>query len=122
MRAPSSLIVGLFLCLAGCDDHYRVRTVTGGDAQAGKRLIDQYQCGACHAIPGIPAATGRAGPPLADFGKRSYIAGSIPNTQQTLTRWLIDPPAMKPGTLMPALGLSEDDARNMAAYLYQPDE
>jgi len=60
--------------------------------------------------------------PLADFGKRSYIAGRIPNNQQALTRWLIDPPAMKPGTLMPALGLSEDDARNIAAYLYQPDD
>jgi cytochrome c len=108
--------------LAGCGDSYRFRSVPGGDASVGKRLIDQYQCGACHTIPGIPAAKGRVGPPLAAFGKRSYIAGRHPNDAQALMRWLMDPPAMKPGTLMPDLGLSEDDARHVAAYLYSKHE
>ena len=93
----------------------------GGDARIGKRLIDQYQCGACHAIPGIPAAKGRIGPPLGGFGKRSYIAGGIPNQPDALTRWLMDPPAMRPGTLMPDLGITASDARHIGAYLYGAD-
>jgi len=92
--------------------------VSGGDAKLGKRLMAQYQCGACHAIPGVEAAAGRAGPPLEGFGRRSYIAGRIPNLPDPLAQWLVDPPAMKPGTLMPNVGVSPADARHMAAYLY----
>lgn len=104
--------------LSACDDESQPRQVAGGDAALGKRLIEQYQCGACHAIPGVAGANSKAGPPLLAFGKRSYIAGRIPNLQAPLTQWLVDPPAMKPGTMMPNLGLSEADARHMAAYLY----
>ena len=91
--------------------------VAGGDAKLGKQLMAQYQCGACHAIPGVAAAAGSAGPPLDGFGRRSYIAGRIPNLPQPLAQWLVDPPAMKPGTLMPNVGVSPADARHMAAYL-----
>lgn len=116
MRA---FILGILsLMLAGCSDHYRPRVMPGGDAALGKRLIDRYQCGACHVIPGIPAARGRVGPPLAKFGRRAYIAGSTPNQPDALIRWLIDPPAMKPGTLMPDLGITEQEARHIGAYLY----
>ena len=105
--------------LSGCGkDDPPPPSVTGGDAVVGKRLIDQYQCGSCHAIPDVAAAAGTAGPPLLGFGKRSYIAGRIPNQAPALVQWLIDPPAMKPGTMMPNLGVSEADARHMAAYLY----
>lgn len=104
--------------LAGCGEQEALRTVAGGNAQLGKRLIEQYQCGACHAIPGVAAAVSHAGPSLDGFARRSYIAGRIPNMADPLTRWLIDPPTMKPGTMMPNLGLSESEARHMAAYLY----
>ena len=57
MRAP--LFVVLVLMLTGCADDYRPRTMPGGDLAIGKQLIDRHQCGACHAIPGIPAADGR---------------------------------------------------------------
>ena len=112
------MVVAVFAMLAACAEAPRPYSVPGGDAEQGKRLISQYQCGACHAIPGVSEAAGGAGPALQGFGRRSYIAGRIPNLPDPLTRWLVDPPAMKPGTLMPDMGISETDARHMAAYLY----
>jgi cytochrome c1 len=119
---PLPIVVAAVLCaaLAGCDKRAEPLplAVTGGDAALGKRLMEQYQCGSCHAIPGVGAATGTAGPPLDKFGRRSYIAGRIPNLPGPLADWLVDPPALKPGTMMPNLGVSNAEARHMAAYLY----
>lgn len=61
---------------------------------------------------------GDAGPSLETMGRMSYIAGSIPNQPENMIRFLQNPPAVKPGTLMPALGISEDEARHMAAFMY----
>jgi cytochrome c len=104
--------------LGACGKQDPVVPVAGGDVEVGKRLVEQYQCGSCHAIPGVAAARGTAGPPLQGFGRRSYIAGRIPNVPEQLSQWLQDPPAMKPGTLMPDLGISPADARHMSAWLY----
>ena len=119
MRSPFPFLVVLsVLALPGCSRREPAPpVVTGGDAKLGARLIEQYHCGACHAIPEIPAAQGRTGPTLEQFGRRSYIAGSIPNFPDTLTRWIVDPASMKPGTTMPSMGVSEPEARHMAAYL-----
>jgi cytochrome c len=117
---PRSLSLCLAaLCLAllgGCGEH-KAAQADGGAAARGQRLMAQYQCTACHAIPEVPGAVGNAGPPLDKFGRRSYIAGGIPNTAANLTRWLDNPQAMKPGTAMPDLGVSPAEARDMAAYL-----
>jgi cytochrome c len=118
VRVFTFIAVAVFALLAACDDPPRRYSVPGGDAAQGKRLISQYQCGACHAIPGVADAAGGAGPALHGFGRRSYIAGRISNLPDTLTQWIVDPPAMKPGTLMPDMGISQADARHMAAYLY----
>ena len=105
--------------LAGCgDDAPRIQRVAGGDAARGKALLMQFQCGACHSIPGVEAARSTAGPPLDTFGRQSYVAGRLPNMPEPLVRWIVDPPGVKPGTLMPNLGVSPEDARHMAAYLY----
>jgi cytochrome c len=85
--------------------------------QRGRLLLAQYQCGSCHAIPDVPAARGGMGPTLASFGRRSYIAGQVPNGPEHLVRWIVAPGALVPGTLMPAMGVSPQDARDMAAYL-----
>ncbi|AVR96984.1 cytochrome C [Pseudoduganella armeniaca] len=103
--------------LAGCEAGRAPPRADGADAERGRRLLAQFQCGSCHVIPGVEAARGTAGPPLATFGRQSYVAGTLPNDPQALARWLVDPPAVKPGTAMPALGVSPDDARHMAAYL-----
>lgn len=116
---PSRLAPALCAALlAACADGGPVHEVAGGDAVQGASLLAQYQCGSCHRIPGVPAARSLAGPALDAFGRRSYIGGQFPNTPDTLVRWIVDPPAMKPATLMPAMGVSQDDARHMAAYLY----
>jgi len=90
----------------------------GGDPRRGKALIAQFQCGSCHHIPDVASARGKAGPSLAEFGLRSYIAGRWPNRQANLVRWISAPRSMDPATLMPDMGVSADDARHMAAYLY----
>jgi cytochrome c2 len=105
--------------LAGCGEQdMDMPVVRGGDAAAGKRLVTQYQCGACHAIPDIQGAGGDAGPPLKHMRRLSYIANGIPNRPERMVAWLRDPPALKPGTRMPSMGLSEQEARHIAAYLY----
>jgi cytochrome c len=88
-----------------------------GDAERGRLLMAHYQCGRCHAIPGVVGARGRLAVPLDAFGARSYIAGRIPNDPATLTRWIVDPPSLVPATPMPNLGVSAPEARDMAAYL-----
>lgn len=95
---------------------YAVRT--GGDAARGRQVIDQFRCGACHTIPGVRQANGLVGPPLMFFSRRTMIAGELPNTPDNLVRWLRSPKSVEPGTAMPTLGLSDQQARDVAAYLY----
>lgn len=88
-----------------------------GDAERGRRLLTQYQCGSCHVIPGVAGASGRSAPPLQAFGKRSYIAGQAPNDGDALVRWIIAPTSLVPNATMPAMGAGPADARDMASYL-----
>ena len=90
---------------------------SSGDAERGRLLMAQYQCGRCHAIPGVAGARGRLAVPLDAFGMRSYIAGRIPNRPAALARWIVDPPSLVPDTLMPNLGVSAAEAHDIAAYL-----
>ncbi len=69
-------------------------------------------------IPGVARRTGTRRPVARGFARRAYIAGRLPNRPMMLTAWLRDPPAIDPATAMPALGLTETEARDMAAYLY----
>jgi cytochrome c2 len=108
------------LATAGCEDplpppHLRV---AGGDPERGAAAIVTYGCGGCHSIPGIRGARGTVGPPLNDFATRGYVAGVQPNWPRHLVRWIVDPPAISPQTAMPALGVTEQEGRDIAAYLY----
>lgn len=118
-KSAASLLCACAAALAGCDaDLPAPPQVPGGDVARGRLLLAQYQCGSCHRIPGVDSAVGMTGPGLDSFGRRSYVAGFLPNYPDALVRWIVDPPAVKPGTAMPAMGVSADDARHMAAYLY----
>lgn len=78
----------------------------------------RYKCGSCHTVPGIGGANGVFGPPLMAMGRRSYIAGNFPNSPDNMVHWIMNPKSMKPATAMPDLNLSEQQARDVAAYLY----
>ena len=69
-------------------------------------------------IPGVPAAEGRVGPPLTDLADRTFIAGRLRNEPSALVRWIREPRAVDPNTAMPNLGVTDRDARDIAAYLY----
>lgn len=105
--------------LSGCDGkpHGRFPAAQAGQVERGRLLLSQYQCGSCHAIPDVPASRGTIGAPLEGFGKRSYIAGHIPNRPELLARWITEPSALVPGTPMPSMGVSPRDAQDMAAFL-----
>jgi cytochrome c2 len=92
--------------------------VPGGNPSRGKALIEQFGCGSCHTIPGIRGADGKVGPPLVDWSERGYIAGELPNSGPNLVRWITDPKGVEPGTAMPDLGVSDAQARDIAAYLF----
>jgi cytochrome c1 len=108
------------LLLGACerDEAPAAQRVFGGSPEFGRELIAAQGCTACHVIPGIAGFTGSVGPSLDGFGGRALIAGRLPNRPMMLTAWLRDPPAIDPATAMPALGLSEPETRDMAAYLY----
>lgn len=93
-------------------------TYTGGYAPRGHAAILNHNCGSCHTIPGVRGAFGMVGPPLLAFGRRTYIAGRLPNNPENLERWLRNPQQVEPGTAMPDLGLGKGEARDVAAYLY----
>jgi cytochrome c2 len=104
------------LLLAGCGGR-AVVAVKGGDAGDGPAAIRAFGCGACHVVPGISGADGQVGPSLAGLAGRRYLAGVLPNTPRNLVRWIRHPQEVSRGTLMPDLGVGEDDARDIAAYL-----
>lgn len=115
-RVPALLLAGV---LAGCGvREAALPTADAASVQRGRLLLAQYQCGSCHTIPGVAASRGTIAVPLQGFGLRSYIAGEVPNGPQALQRWIVDPAALVPGTTMPSMGVSEADARDMAAYLH----
>jgi cytochrome c len=92
--------------------------VPGGSVERGKEQIVAVGCGACHVINGIPGARGQVGPSLSGVASRAIIAGVLPNTPDNITRWIADAPSISPQTAMPNLGLSQAQARDIAAYLY----
>jgi cytochrome c1 len=110
------------LALAGCnrpsaerEDYARV--ITGGDPVRGKEAIARRGCAACHTIPGIPGDA-NVGPPLDRVGSRVYIAGVQLNTPENMARWLKSPPEVDPKTAMPNVGATDDEVRDISAYLY----
>jgi mono/diheme cytochrome c family protein len=86
--------------------------------ERGKVVLRQYACHGCHRIDGVVGPDARVGPPLAEWPRRRYIAGTLPNTPDNLVRWIVDPAGVSPGTLMPDQGVTEAHAREMAKFLF----
>ncbi|MBI1736927.1 MAG: cytochrome c oxidase subunit II [Candidatus Rokubacteria bacterium] len=85
-------------------------------AADGRAIYARSACVGCHTIRGV--STGAIAPDLTHFGsRRTVAAGILPNTVENVTKWLLDPPGLKAGAKMPALGLTEAEARAVATYL-----
>jgi cytochrome c oxidase subunit II len=84
---------------------------------AGKRIFESTACINCHAIRGS-VADGRFGPDLTHLMSRRTIAsGAAQNTKVNLRLWIQNPDAIKPGSLMPAMQLSNADLDALVDYL-----
>jgi cytochrome c len=109
-------LLGTSACTPGGE--YRPR-VDAGNAQRGAAVIARLECVACHVISGIPGAPAHTGPELDDYALRPYVAGKFPNDPDTLVRFIRNPPALAPLTAMPAVPMTDQDARDIAAFLYE---
>jgi cytochrome c oxidase subunit 2 len=87
------------------------------EQRRGEQVFLSERCSSCHTIRGTPA-DGTIGPDLTHLATRSTLAAqTIPDTARWLARWISDPQQIKPGTKMPALGLSAADIQSLVAYL-----
>jgi cytochrome c oxidase subunit 2 len=91
-------------------------TSSSADATAGQQLFTQVGCAGCHTIKGT--SSGIVGPDLTHFKSRDVFAGAIfANNDNNLRLWLTNPPAEKPGSVMPNLNLTQDQISKLVAYL-----
>jgi cytochrome c2 len=124
MRAACFYLVALMVFgISGCDNlghkqELEAAKLTGGNARAGRTEIRKYGCNACHSISGVPGARGLIGPPLTGVRDRYYIAGELVNTPKNMMLWIQHPHQVEPHTLMPEMGVTEQDSRDIVAYLY----
>jgi cytochrome c oxidase subunit 2 len=90
---------------------------TDGAVEQGRRVFETTACVNCHAVSGT-AADGRFGPDLTHLMSRDTIAsGAAPNTPENLRSWIQNPDSIKPGSLMPAMKLNDQDLDALIAYL-----
>lgn len=96
----------------------KAEAMTGGNVERGRLAFAARGCGTCHSITGVSGASGLVGPPLQGVGSRAVIGGKLENTPENLTRWIVDPQAVTPGTAMPRLGVGPQEGRDITAFLY----
>lgn len=109
--------------LVGCDIEPRpmqgrAPAVVGGEPGRGPALLYSYGCTSCHQIPRTVALHGNTGPSLAGWPERRMIAGTVPNRPAELIEFIMNPQEVRPGSAMPDVGVSEEDARHIAAFLF----
>jgi cytochrome c len=118
--ARTAMLLVLLTSLMSCDrasgdDRYQL---TAANPDRGRVAIRRYGCGACHDIPGVVGAHGQVGPPLGSVSQRVFIAGVLPNEPDNMVQWIENPQGVDPKTAMPNMGVTTQDARDIAAYLY----
>ena len=94
------------------------KALTRGDPGRAPALITKYGCGGCHTIPGAPGADGKVASPLGGMRARVYVGGVARHDADTLIRWIVAPQSLSPRSAMPVTGISEAEARDIAAFLY----
>ena len=122
-RSAVAAAATICLVLGGCKEPPGPRYVYDAeDAKRGLVAIERVGCAACHEIPGIDWPKGRTGPSLVGFDDVGLIAGAVPNNPQNLSNFVRNAPAVKPGSTMPAMPLTQEESRDVAAYLYGLDD
>lgn len=113
----------LLLMIAACKPPPEQRQLVPlADAGHGSEVIKRVGCGSCHAIPGIFWPKGKVGPPLVGLKSRALIGGKLPNQPDILAAYIQNAPALVAGSGMPAMPVTEAEARDIAAYLYQQED
>ncbi|OZA93657.1 MAG: cytochrome C [Erythrobacter sp. 34-65-8] len=115
-------VMALAVGLAGCKNPVETRREPDSAAAArGLVAIRQAGCGACHEIPGVDWPRGRLAPSLEGFDDVGLIAGQLPNRPDVLAAFVRNAPAAKPGSTMPAMPVTPQQAEDIAVYLYGLD-
>lgn len=125
-RLGLGVLVGLPVCVSMVVISAKVRlkqdavaeALTGGDLALAPPIFRRYGCVGCHSIPGIPGADGKVGGQLVGLSDQVYIGGVANNTADNLVAWIVSPQQFSPRSAMPATGITETEARHLAAYLY----
>ena len=99
-------------------DFARGARLTGGDPMNGRRVMAQRSCISCHTVPGVPKGNGTSAPSLAHWSRRSQFLNQYPNTPENMIKWLQNPSHLKPGTNMPRLNVTDQESRDVTAYLF----
>jgi cytochrome c1 len=111
-------LVAASVALTACDGPPdRTPMLEDADLRQGRQLVVEKGCVACHTFPDIDWPRGGLGPALHDFGRQGLIAGQLPNQPGVLMQFVRDAPALVPGTAMPAIPMSDQEARDVTAYL-----
>lgn len=114
-------LVAAFAAHTTSNRHKRVeiaRQLTSGEPSQAPEIFRRYGCAGCHTIPGIAGADGKVGDNLSGLRERVFLAGVANNNADNLVRWIVSPRTFSPNTAMPETGISEKEARDLAAYLY----
>jgi len=114
-------LMALALATAACSGNkveQEAAAMTGGDVARGRTAIGKYGCAGCHTIPGVEGAVATVGPPLTQIARRQYLGGHVINTPDNMMKWLQHPQQIDPKNAMPDMGVTDQDARDIAAFLY----
>ena len=122
-KLAARVAAALVLCVvcSSCTDQKleaMAAQMTGGNPARGRAAIEHYGCASCHTIPGVARANGLVGPPLTGIARRVHIGGVVTNSPDNVIRWIQNPKAIDPLTVMPNLGVNYADARDITGYLY----
>lgn len=116
---PKTVVPFLLLVVAACKPPPEQRhPMPEASAERGRAIIARVGCTSCHTVPGIRWPQGQVGPALHGFAASNLISGKLPNRPDILAAYVANAPVVLPGTTMPAMPISEREARDVAAYLY----
>ena len=108
-------ISAIVMFCSGCSRS--IGPLQAAGSQSAPDLMIHYGCPTCHIIPAVPGAAGKVGPSLTNLAQRSYLAGTLQNSPDNLVLWIQHPQRIHPGTAMPEMNVTVEDAREIATFL-----